>query len=156
EQVPGIERALMADRNPASHRTDLTTHYTLRCPDVLTVQVDGRPESSGERTVAPDGRIHLDDTTALRVDGMSIAEASRSIADRLGVEANHLQVSVAQYRSQSIYLFGEVNGLQQAVPYQGPETVLDLLQRVGGITSGAAPHDVQVVRSHIADGRSPE
>src|SRR5262249_15709504 len=86
----------------------------------------------------------------------TVAEAARNIADCLQTQPSCVHVSVAQFRSQQIYLFGEVNGLQQAVAYHGPETVLDLLQRVGGITDGAAPRDVQVVRSHVADGRSPE
>jgi hypothetical protein len=63
---------------------------------------------------------------------------------------------VAAYRSEQVFLFGEVSGAQRAVPYQGPETVLDLLQRVGGLGAGAAPGDVQVVRAHVADGGRPE
>jgi protein involved in polysaccharide export with SLBB domain len=51
---------------------------------------------------------------------------------------------------------GQVVGLHRAVPYQGPETVLELLQRVGGVTPGAAPDDVYVVRSRLAEGRPPE
>jgi protein involved in polysaccharide export with SLBB domain len=45
---------------------------------------------------------------------------------------------------------------QRAVPYHGPETVIDLLQRVGGITPGAAPNDVHVIRSRLADNKPPE
>jgi len=45
---------------------------------------------------------------------------------------------------------------QRAVPYRGPETVLDLLQRVGGITPGAAPNDVHVIRSRLGDNKPPE
>jgi protein involved in polysaccharide export with SLBB domain len=63
---------------------------------------------------------------------------------------------VAEYRSQHIYLVGQVVGLQRTVPYQGPERVLDLLQRVGGVTAGAAPDEVYVVRSRIAEGKQPE
>jgi hypothetical protein len=58
--------------------------------------------------------------------------------------------------SPELYLFGEAAGGERAVPYQGPETVLDLLQRVGGLASGAAVGNVQVMRSHVADGTSPE
>jgi protein involved in polysaccharide export with SLBB domain len=65
-------------------------------------------------------------------------------------------VSVAAYRSQQVYLIGAVSGEQRAAPYQGPETVLDLLQRVGGLSAGAAPGDVQIVRAHVADGGAPE
>jgi protein involved in polysaccharide export with SLBB domain len=42
------------------------------------------------------------------------------------------------------------------VPYQGPETVIDLLHRVGGITAGAAQDDVRVIRPHVAEGKPPE
>jgi protein involved in polysaccharide export with SLBB domain len=34
--------------------------------------------------------------------------------------------------------------------------VLDLLQRVGGITPGAEPRDVYVVRPHLGDNQRPE
>src|SRR5262249_11994488 len=36
------------------------------------------------------------------------------------------------------------------------ETVLDLLHRAGGLTSGAAPDDVFVVRSRVAEGTAPQ
>jgi protein involved in polysaccharide export with SLBB domain len=65
-------------------------------------------------------------------------------------------VRVAGYNSRQIYLLGEVPGLPRSVPYRGPETVLDLLQRAGGVTPGAALDDIRVVRSHVADGRPPE
>jgi protein involved in polysaccharide export with SLBB domain len=74
----------------------------------------------------------------------------------VGIPPDRVQVRVSEYQSQSIYLYGEVTGLQRPVPYQGPETVLDLLQRTGGIRPGAAPGSVYVVRSHVADGRPPE
>jgi protein involved in polysaccharide export with SLBB domain len=67
-----------------------------------------------------------------------------------------VRVRVAEFNSQQLYLFGEVTGLQRAVPYRGAETVLDLLQRVGGITPGASLGDIEVVRTHVADGKAPE
>ncbi len=57
---------------------------------------------------------------------------------------------------QCIYLYGEVMGLQRAVPYQGHETVVDLLKRTGGITPEAAPSEVYVVRTHVTDIKRPE
>jgi protein involved in polysaccharide export with SLBB domain len=72
------------------------------------------------------------------------------------VAPEHVHVEVAEYKSQHLYVFGEVAGLQRAVPYRGPETVLDLLHRVGGLTPGAALRDIQVIRPHVADGKRPE
>jgi protein involved in polysaccharide export with SLBB domain len=34
--------------------------------------------------------------------------------------------------------------------------VVDLLQRVGGLSPGAAPADVYLIRSHLVDGGTPE
>ena len=42
------------------------------------------------------------------------------------------------------------------MPYIGPETVVDLLQRVGGLSPDAAPAEVQVVRGNVAEGETPE
>ncbi|HJT78705.1 MAG TPA: hypothetical protein VJ739_15990, partial [Gemmataceae bacterium] len=67
-----------------------------------------------------------------------------------------VRVRVLEYNSQQVYLVGAVTGMQRAVPYQGPETVLDLLQRAGGIAPEAAPGAVHVIRCGVAEGRAPE
>jgi protein involved in polysaccharide export with SLBB domain len=151
-----LERALLADGNPAAHTRDLDAHYRLRCPDVLEVRIDGRPDLSGPRAVGPDGRIRLDSRDAIRVAGQTAPGVAHSLAHRLGVAEQGVHVRVAEHRSQSLYLFSDVNSAQKVVPYRGPETVIDLLQRVGGTAPGSALGDVQVVRAHVADGRPPE
>ena len=70
--------------------------------------------------------------------------------------AEDVSVRVAEFKSQQLYLFSDVPGLQHVVPYQGPETIVDLLQRVGGISSHCSPDEIQVVRAHVADGAPPE
>ncbi len=137
--IPGLDRALLADRNSATHRDDLSTHYFVHCPDVLSIQVTGRPDCSGVRQVGSDGRIQLDDGISIRVAGSIASDVAAAAASQLGVPAESVHIRVAEYNSQRLYVFGEVSGLQQSVAYEGPETVLDLLQRVGGITTGAAP-----------------
>jgi protein involved in polysaccharide export with SLBB domain len=42
------------------------------------------------------------------------------------------------------------------VPYQGPERVVELLKRVGGLTGGAELANVYLIRSHVTEGKSPE
>jgi protein involved in polysaccharide export with SLBB domain len=151
-----FEQALLADRTPAAHGGDAAALYPVHCPDVLEVNVVGRPEWDGRRRVGPDGFIGLGDAGAVRVDGLRPAEIAVAVAGRVGVPAERVQVRVAAYNSQQVYVLGEVAGSQRAVPYQGPETVLDLLQRAGGLSPAAAPTDVQVVRAHVADGKTPE
>ena len=151
-----FEQALLADRTPASHGGDVAALYAVHCPDVLEVNVVGRPEWGGQCRVGPDGYVGLGEAGPLCVDGLRPAEVAAAVAERAGVPAERVQVRVAAFNSQQVYLFGEVAGLQRAVAYQGPETVLDLLQRAGGLSPAAAPTDVQVVRAHVADGRTPE
>jgi polysaccharide export outer membrane protein len=67
-----------------------------------------------------------------------------------------VRVRVIEYNSQQIFLIGQVAGSQRVVPYEGSQTVVDLLHRIGGLTAGAAPEDVYVVRSRLAEGKRPE
>jgi protein involved in polysaccharide export with SLBB domain len=116
---------------------------------------------SGKYAIDADGRIDLGPLGKLRVEGRSPPQLVNLLSDEIGVPAERIHVKVVEYNSQQIYLYGQVmpDGLakssQRAVPYQGPETVLDLLQRVGGITPGAASNDVNVVRSNLANNQPP-
>jgi protein involved in polysaccharide export with SLBB domain len=92
----------------------------------------------------------------LRVDGYTAPEIAELAAQAVGVNPEQVEVRVVQFNSQQIYLFGQVNGAQRAVAYQGGEPVLHLLQRVGGITRGAEPNDIYVVRPRLSAGRPPE
>ena len=151
-----VEKALMADRGPDAQGLDLDERYVVHCPDLLELDAPGRPGCGGAHPVGADGRIPMPDGGGLRADGLTTAEIARAAAARLGLPADQVHVRVVEYNSQQIYLFGAIAGRERGVPYQGPETVLDLLQRVGGVGPGAAVRDVQVVRSHVADGSSPE
>lgn len=149
-----LERALLAG-DPSTIRGD-PEQYVVHCPDVLEVRPAGRPDEGGSCAVGADGRIVLTDGSRLHVDGLTAGEVAGAAARRLGLPPDGVEVEVLGYNSGQIYLFGEVAGLQRALPYQGPETVVDLLRRAGGVAPGAAVGDVQVLRSHVADGHSPE
>lgn len=151
-----VDRSLMREKGSARRNEGVPERYPIGCPDVLEITVVGRPEYTGRRTVRPDGRIDLGELGQPRVEGRAAPEVIHLIAGLLALPPEYVDVRVAEYHSQVLYLFGEVNGLQRTVPYRGQETVLDLLQRAGGITSGAAPDDVFVVRSRILDGQRPE
>ncbi len=151
-----IERDVLVNHPPPTHLQQVASAYRVRCPDVLRLDIDGLPQYSGPQRVGPDGRINLGDSGQPRVDGQTSAEISRTVAETLSVQPEQVHVEVVEYNSQYLYLYGQVAGLERAVPYQGPETVLDLLHRIGGLGRGAAPYDIKVVRPHIADGKVPE
>jgi protein involved in polysaccharide export with SLBB domain len=151
-----LERALLADKTPAAHAQDLQAYYRLHCPDVLELQIDGHPNQSGLRPIGANGQIQVDSSTAVRAAGETTPAVALALAHDLRLSDQAVHVRVAEHRSQSLYVFSDVNSAQKAVPYVGPETVLDLLQRVGGTPPGAVLGDVQIVRPHVADGKPPE
>jgi polysaccharide biosynthesis/export protein len=149
-----VDKQLMAEKS--RRHQGVTESYTVACPDVLDLSVAGRPELCDRLAIEPSGRIDLGALGRLRVEGLTPPEIAHQVAVLAQVAPERVRVAVAEYRSRSIYLFGEVTGLQRAVAYQGQETVLDLLQRAGGITPGAEPDSVYVIRSHVTDGDRPE
>ncbi|MFO0964484.1 MAG: polysaccharide biosynthesis/export family protein [Gemmataceae bacterium] len=151
-----VERKLLADKGDPMRREGVFEHYVVQCPDVIELRVSFRPELSKNYRVAADGCIDLGDYGRLRVEGKTPAGIAEVVARQIGAVANDIRVRVAEFRSQHLLLFGQVVGWQRTVPYQGQETVLDVLQRVGGITAGAEPREVYVVRTHVLDGAQPE
>ena len=153
---PHVDEALKADPRTPARNEGVAERYRVRCPDVLELRAEGRADLDGLQPVALDGRIDLGALGRPRVEGLTVPEVGRLLAGQAGLAEGRVQVRVAEYNSQRIYLIGEGNGLQRAVAYRGPETVLDLLRRAGGVTAGAAPRDVSVLRSQVAEGRAPE
>ena len=147
-----IERNLMAQQSLLRHES-ASENYRAGCPDVIDLILPERPELNGKFEIGPDGRIDLGDYGKVRVEGKTTSEISKLIAAETG---SAVQANISEFRSQQLLLFGEVIGWQRSVSYRGQETVLELLQRVGGLTAGAEPRDVYVVRPHLGDNRRPE
>jgi protein involved in polysaccharide export with SLBB domain len=152
----GIERAIMADGSMTARRQTAAEAYAVGCPDVIDVVVDAQPEMSGHKEVGPDGRIGLGDAGRVRVEGLTMSQIRQRIANETGLTPALVRIQMVAYNSQQVFLIGQVAGSERSVPYQGPETVLDLLHRAGGISPGAAPRDLHVVRAHVAGDRAPE
>ncbi len=139
-----------------SRETPYTLSYHVHIPDALELTIANRPDLSGAQRVGADGRIELGELGRLRVNGYTTAEIAELVAEAIPTSRDNVAVRVVEFKSQQIYLFGQVEGAQRPVPYQGGEPVLQLLQRVGGITPGAEPNDIYVVRPRLASGRPPE
>jgi protein involved in polysaccharide export with SLBB domain len=151
-----LSQALLSDCDPAAHGDEPSQHYQVHCPDVIEVIVEGVTPAIVSTAVAPDGRVALGEEECIRVDGLTPPEIACTVARHYGVGPGQVYVRVAAYNSQQLFLYGQLNGGEHAVAYQGPETVLDVLQRTGGLSPGALVDDVQVVRSHVAEGKPPE
>jgi protein involved in polysaccharide export with SLBB domain len=151
-----IEKQLLAELPSVEEKDAVAQAYRVYCPDVIDIHVINRPELHWTAAVDVDGSLSVDSLARPRVEGRTTVEISGIVAARLGLDEGKVVTEVADYRSKRVYVFGAVKGSPQAVPYRGPETVPELLQRLGGITTGAEPDKVYVVRPNIADGKQPE
>lgn len=151
-----VEKNLLTERASSDHLRDVQNAYLVGCPDVLQIHIQGRDEQSGTFTVGPDGHIHLGGYGSVRVEGLTLPAIGQVVGDKMGVRSELVHVRIVEFASRHLILVGEVIGRHRSVTYQGNETVLDVLQRVGGITPGAEPTEIYVVRSHIGDLQRPE
>jgi protein involved in polysaccharide export with SLBB domain len=151
---PHIDRSCTCDC--IAQKCEIAKDYLVYCPDVLELAIDSRTELTGVQAIGLDGRISLGPAGLLRVEGLPVSDIAGEIAEVLKLPADKVRVRVAEYKSQQIFLFGQVVGLQHAVPYRGPEPVSELLRRVGGITEGAAPGKIYIVRPGLVEGGQPQ
>lgn len=150
-----LRQSLQTVREPGSVR-ELETYYQVRYPDVLAVRFDGRPDLSGLKPLQLDGRICIHQGLHVLVEGLSLPQIARELAAQTHLPLSTIQVQVQEYASQFVYLYGEVDASQHIVPYRGPETILSLFRRIGGIPPEGSLQDIRVVRAHVADGKPPE
>jgi protein involved in polysaccharide export with SLBB domain len=129
--------------------------YPVCFPDVLELNVAGRPDCSGTRLVYPDGRLDLGLAGEVFAEGCTAAELTQRIADAACVPAQQVRCRVSAARSRVIYLVGSGAAEPRAVAYRGPERATDLLRRAGGLSADVDP-DVRVVRRNVARGTAIE
>jgi protein involved in polysaccharide export with SLBB domain len=153
---PAVDQSLLARKTSADSPDYLAAGYLVRFPDEVEVRIEGRPSWSGRIAVPIDGRLRVADGVEVQAEGLSAVAIRLAIADAVGAPPERVTVRVVAHKSQQIYIQGEVKGASRSVEYVGPETVVEMLQRVGGITPGASVSDVQVLRANIASGKQPE
>lgn len=151
-----VEKNIMSDRGSDAQRQSLDEKYRVGCPDVLQIRAEDRREFDGQYVVGPNGRVKLGRYGEIRAEGRTLPEIARVVAETIGSSPEKVRVRVVEFCSRHLVLIGEVVGRHRTIPYQGRETVLEVLQRSGGITQGAEPTEVYVLRSHIGDLQRPE
>jgi protein involved in polysaccharide export with SLBB domain len=140
---------------PVADAGPVSPAYPVCFPDVLELDVVGRPDCSGTRLVYPDGRLDLGPAGEVFAEGCTATELTRRVADAAGVPAEQVHCRVAAARSRVVYLVGSGAAEQRAVSYRGPERATELLRRAGGLSAEIDP-DVQVVRRNVARGTAIE
>ena len=107
--------------------------------DVLTVTVYNEPQLSGHFRVEKDGEFSYPFLGRVRAGGRTLAELADVIKARLAdgyLRHPQVTVEVDQFRSQNVFVMGEVRTPGKYV-LSGPVTLLDALARAGSTTDAA-------------------
>lgn len=142
-----LQAAPAAAKDPAT--------YIIGPNDVLAVTVFDQPQLSGKFAVEADGSIAYALVGRVMVGALSIRAAEDEIRRRLAagyLTDPKVSVTVEQYRSQQIFVMGEVRQ-PGSLQFTGSMTLIEALARVGS-TNERAGSEVVVVRPPSESARA--
>ena len=123
------------------------SNYVVGAQDVLVVTMWDQADASGKFTVEADGSISFPYIGRVRAAGLTLQQLEADLKKRLsdgGYFKNpQLSVSVEQYRSQRIFVIGEVRN-PGAYTLTGEMTLIEALARAGSTTVTASDEAVIV------------
>ena len=131
------------------------TAYAIAMPDVLEVRFTDHAQLDCLASVDIDGTIDLGKHGRPLVEHCTIEEARQRIASSVGVSVAKVTVKLRQARSQTITLNGPDRQRMRLVPYAGPETVLEFMNRLE-IPVSPEMANVVVLRGNVAGGGAAE
>lgn len=123
------------------------TDYVIGPQDVLTVAVYDHPDLSGRFTVEGDGTLTFPLIGRVKAAGLTLRALEEALTVRFAdgyLKNPQVSVSVDEYKSQRVFLMGEVR-VPGAYQLTGDMTVLEALAKAGGVLQTAA-EEVLVVR----------
>jgi polysaccharide biosynthesis/export protein len=127
--------------------------YTLGEGDKVRVTVYQVTDLSGDFLVLPDGSLTLPLIGSVKVEGMTVTQASQTLAKRYTTYLKRpiVTVSIIAPRPLQIAIAGEVNrpGTYTITPEQSQKTPLltELIRQAGGVTTVADIGQVQIRRN---------
>jgi polysaccharide export outer membrane protein len=128
--------------------------YVVGPNDTLAITVYEQPQLSGKFMVQPDGTFAFPLLGRVKVGGLSVQAIENDMRERLArgyLKNPQVSVTVDQYRSQQIFIIGEVKQ-PGSLQFTGTMTMVEALARVGSITETAGP-EALIVRQ--APGAQP-
>lgn len=113
--------------------------YLVGAHDLLKITIYGEPLLSGALRVDNDGSFPFQYLGRVKAEGLTTAQVEKTLRDRLGdgyLRNPQVSVEVLEYRSQSVFVTGEVR-LPNKYSLPGNSTLMDVLTLAGSVTSNA-------------------
>lgn len=150
-QTPQSALATAAVNAPPRAANPAEALYIVGPNDLLAITVFDQPQLSGKYMVQPDGTFTFPLLGRVKVGGLAVQAIENELRDKLAagyLKNPQIGVLVDQYRSQQIFVLGEVRqpgGLQ----FTGSMSVIEALARAGSVTEQAGTEALVV---HSAAG----
>lgn len=141
-----LAMALQAVPAPSPATPRDSALYVVGPNDVLTITVFNQAQLSGQFVIEADGAITYPLLGRVALAGLSIREVEDVMRKRLAagyVRDPQVSVAIEQYRSQQVFVMGEVRQ-PGSLQFTGSMTLIEALARAGSTTENAGTEAVIV------------